>query len=445
MLQSIGASAAKRDTTKPLVWLHAPSVGEGLQARPVLEALRRAHPEWQLAYTYFSPSAESFARKLDVDFCDVLPFDGAREAEALLSTWQPDVLAFVKLDVWPVLAETAHAHGVETALVSATLASNSGRQGTVARALLRDAYASLSAVGAIADDDAARLISLGAQANRIQVTGDTRMDQVWARARSVDAGHPVRRLMTSPATTAERQLQHETLDRDPEHEQSARQVQHESVSGHVHPSAGTQHAPVLVCGSTWPADEAVLLPALQSWLAAHPTARVIIAPHEPNESHLSPIADWAARAKLSLARLSTLEQSRTAASQGSDWRVLLVDRVGVLGDLYALGTMAFVGGGFHNAGLHSVLEPAAFGMPVMFGPRHANAREAGELEQRGAAVSVTSTEQIAAQLAQWSQNDALRVQQGLQAQKLVQDGLGSTERVVAVLESLVERRRQGSR
>ncbi len=418
VLGRIRASAAQRDIRRPLVWLHAPSVGEGLQARPVLEALRAAHPDWQLAYTYFSPSAESFARKLNVDFCDVLPFDGAREAAALLDAWQPDALAFVKLDVWPVLAEAAHARGVATALISATLASNSGRQGAMARALLHDAYRSLSAVGAIADADASRLVALGVHADRVSVTGDTRMDQVWARARAVDANHWVRSLLPSAAAGAADELPRNDA---------------KDAASRLRPNPSTHQ--VLVCGSTWPSDEAALLPALLEWMRAYPTARVIIAPHEPTPSHLSPISDWAARFELPLVRLSESERDPRAP-----WRVLLVDRIGVLGDLYALGTMAFVGGGFHGAGLHSVLEPAAFGIPVLFGPQYANAREAGELLQRGGAVRVHSSEEIEAQLALWSENDLVRVQNGVQARELVQEGLGSTRRVVDVLESLVERR-----
>ncbi len=392
VLDRIRESAAARDLTRPLVWLHAPSVGEGLQARPVLEALRAAYPEWQLAYTYFSPSAEAFARKLDVDLCEVLPFDGAREARVLLDAWQPDILAFVKLDVWPVLAESANARGVRTTLVSATLAPNSGRQGAWAGALLRDAYASLDAVGAISSDDAARLVSLGVRPDRVQVTGDTRMDQVWARAQAVIAGHPVRALL------------------------------------------GDRSGPVLVCGSTWPADEAVLLPAVQAWLSANPTARVIIAPHEPTASHLEPIERWADKQALHLARLS-----RAEAQPAAPWRVLLVDRVGSLGELYALGTIAFVGGGFHNAGLHSVLEPAAFALPVLFGPRHTNAREAGELVATGGAFAVSSADQLRALLNDFSRNERARTTAGESAQALVRSGLGSTQRVLTLLSPLVAR------
>jgi len=384
-----------RDRSRPLVWLHAPSVGEGLQARPVLEALRRAHPEWQLAYSWFSPSANTFAARLDVDLRAPLPFDGGREATALLDAWAPDVLAFVKLDVWPVLAERAQARRVRTALISATLAPNSGRQGTWARALLGDAYAGLDAVGAISADDAARLQALGVPTARLHVTGDTRMDQVWARARAITPQHPVFALRSPDARVG-------------------------------------PHPPVLVAGSTWPADEAVLLPALSAWLGSTPDARCIIVPHEPTEHHLAPIEAWARAAGLALRRIGDVEQDPEAT-----WRVLLVDRVGVLGDLYALASVAFVGGGFHTAGLHSVLEPAAFGVPVLFGPKHHNAREADALVRSGGARVVRDRMTARATLDEFTHDAVRREQAGERSRTLVEAGRGSTERVVSLLERLV--------
>ncbi len=396
LLAQIRAEAAPvRDPSRPLVWLHAPSVGEGLQARPVLEALRHAHPEWQLAYSWFSPSADAFAARLDVDLRAPLPFDGGHEADSVLNAWAPTVLAFVKLDVWPVLAEQAQTRGVRTALISATLAPNSGRQGAFARALLGDAYAGLDAVGAISAEDATRLRALGVNRERLHVTGDTRMDQVWSRAHGVESSHAVWALLP----------------------ESEREI---------------PRPPVLVAGSTWPADEAVLLPALSTWLRNTPGARCIIAPHEPTANHLAPIESWARSEGIALARLGDVERG---AETG--WRVLLVDRIGVLGDLYALATMAFVGGGFHEAGLHSVLEPAAFGVPVLFGPKHRNAREAGELVQTGGAQIVHDATSTCAALETFTHHVAQREEAGRRARALVEAGRGSTERVVALLERLV--------
>jgi 3-deoxy-D-manno-octulosonic-acid transferase len=197
---------------------------------------------------------------------------------------------------------------------------------------------------------------------------------------------------------------------------------------------------VLVAGSTWPADEAVLLPALARWLRETPNARCLIAPHEPTAAHLAPVTRWAEAEGLPLRRLTDVEAARTDAHALDDsWRVLLVDRVGVLGDLYALATAAFVGGGFHAAGLHSVLEPAAFGVPVLFGPRHRNAREAGALLDRGAAVSVGDREALHWQLAHWSVDEAARGTAGEAARQFVLENRGSTARVVTLLEALLSR------
>ena len=117
--------------------------------------------------------------------------------------------------------------------------------------------------------------------------------------------------------------------------------------------------------------------------------------------------------------------------------LIIVDRVGVLGDLYALADMAFVGGGFHGAGLHSVLEPAAFGVPVVFGPRIDNSREAGLLELEGGGASAADADALAAILTRWTLDAVARTDAGHRARALVERGRGATEKSVALIERLL--------
>lgn len=366
--------------------MHAPSVGEGLQARPVLERFRATRPDVQLAYTFFSPSAAAFARKLAVDFTDYLPFDTGRDARLALRALRPTALAFSKLDVWPILVREASRRGIPTALVSATLPAASSRLRGLAPALLRDGYTALEAVGAVADEDAERLVALGVRPSVITITGDTRFDQVLARA-------------------ADSARQRELL------------------------APFADDRPTIIAGSTWPADERVLLPAIDGLRRAMPALRLIVAPHEPTPEHVAPLERWASTAGASCARLSS------AGSSGAS--VVIVDRVGVLGDLYARADVAFVGGGFHPAGLHSVLEPAAFGVPVLFGPRYANSREAALLIGCGAARSTPDAPALGAALLHWLGDAGARRAAGQAARDLVERGRGATERTFGMLQALL--------
>ena len=381
--------AASRAAGRPLLWMHAPSVGEGMQARPILQLVRRRRPDVQLAYTHFSPSADSFAASLDVDFRDYLPFDTPGDCAVALDALQPTALVFSKLDVWPVLTRSAHACGARLGMISATLARGSSRRSRAAGILLRGAYEALDAVGAVDAADADRLVELGVRSNVITVTGDTRYDQVWERAQCVDR-------------------------------QNALLAPLESFR------------PTVVAGSTWPTDERVLLPALDTVRERAGGARdvrLIIAPHEPTPEHVESIAAWA--------RQNQWRAARLGGADAPDADVVIVDRVGVLGDLYALADVAFVGGGFHAAGLHSVLEPAAFGAAVLFGPRYSGSRDAGLLAARGGGVSVADGTDLARRLRAWLGDPALRREAGNYARALVRSGVGAAERSFELVEALL--------
>jgi 3-deoxy-D-manno-octulosonic-acid transferase len=380
-----------RDPARPLVWFHAPSVGEGLQARAVVQAFRARRPEVQVVYTFFSPSAEGFARTVPADFADYLPLDLPGDVGRALDLLRPSVLAFSKTDVWPNLTRAAAERGVGMAMLSGTLPAGSSRLSGPARALLAPAYARLHRVAAISAEDSERFGALGVPAERRAVMGDARFDQVWARAAAVDRESPL-----------------------------------------LAPLAGFAGI-TLVAGSTWPPDEERLLPAVRDTIDAGHALRLVLVPHEPTPARLE-----AAEARLDALGL---RHARLAAvlHGASVPDVLVVDRVGVLGDLYAAADLAYVGGGFGAAGLHSVLEPAAFGVPVLFGPRHANAREAGELIAAGAAFDLSDGHELSARVMALASDATDRDRSGAIARAYVERGLGAAERGADVVEELLAR------
>lgn len=389
MLARIRSRAREvRDFERPLVWFHAPSVGEGLQARTIMHALREARPELQLAYTFFSPSAERFAKSTGAEICDYLPFDGVGEADALLDALRPSLLVFVKLDVWPLLVARAKARRIPVALLSATVASKSGRLNARSLLFTRDAYAALDAVGAIDNSNAERLKLLGVNGKAIRVTGDTRFDQVWEKAEHVNRASTILSRLSSAR-------------------------------------------PTLVAGSTWPSDESILFGAWKAVRFAVPNARLIIVPHEPTPDHVEPVLAWGNQIGLKTLTLDS------ALSEGPHADVVVVDQTGVLGELYALADVAFVGGGFHAAGLHSVIEPAAFGVPVLFGPNNAMSREAGLLMDASGGKSVATSAELAIVLSRWLGDVSRREASGSNARLVVERGLGATDRSVQMIRELL--------
>lgn len=372
-----------RDRSRPLIWVHAASVGEALQAKPVLSLLRAKRPDIQLVYTYFSPSGRQLAGAIEADYADYLPFDNATHMDAVLDALRPTVVVFSKLDVWPVLVERAKLKGVALALMSGTLVAHSRRLTGIGGAIAKDAYLALDAVGAASAEDADRFAAAGIPRARIEVTGDTSFDQVIARAWAARSSRIVEALTSSRFT--------------------------------------------LVAGSTWPSDHRVLFPAWERVRKHDPRARLIIAPHDLSDRHLGAIEAWA-RHSFTHARLSEPGAARA--------EVVILDRYGVLGDIYAVADVAYVGGGFHRPGLHSVIEPAAFGVPVIYGETHARRRDADLLLAAGGAAAIDDAESLERAITACLP-EPKRKTAGAKALAVVRREAGASERTYALLMALL--------
>jgi 3-deoxy-D-manno-octulosonic-acid transferase len=392
-----------RDPRRPLLWMHAASLGEARQAEAVLRTLRARHPDWHVVVTRFSPSASGLGWDALADFTDVLPWDRRGDVARVLDLLRPGALAFCKLDLWPELSRQASHRSVAVGLIAGTVSPSARRLRWPARTLLRSGYRVLRKVGAIAAPDAERLARLGVPPNRITITGDPRFDSAAWRAGIIAPNDPLRDF--------------------------------------------ARCGPTLVAGSTWPADEDRLLAAFRSVRRARPDTGLILVPHEPGPAQLDRIEAVAARLGLpNPQRLGTRPPPRKGM-------FLVVDRVGVLPTFYADATIGYVGGGFGTAGLHSVLEPAAASIPVLFGPRWENSPDAGGLlaARAGAVVegnfpdwldldegsTLEDANPLAALWLALLRHPGHTRAAGERGRRFVESGLGAAERNAEIVEALM--------
>lgn len=326
----------------PRVWLHASSAGETLQARPLADAIRRSRPEAVILFTHFSPSARRYAADLEsVDAAGYLPLDAPAPMRGFVELTAPDLLLLVGAEMWPNLIWSVAGRGTPIAQACCRLV-DADRLGWPARGLTRELYRHLDAVAVVAPEDARLLRRLGVAEERIRVAGDTRADVTLDRARIVRSAEPVRRVPDG-------------------------------------------RRPVIVAGSTWPADEEVLLPALARLAADRPGLLAFVAPHQPVDEAVERLEAGSRRLGLAAVRWS--------AAPFDQATIVIVDRVGILYRLYALADLAFVGGGFGGA-VHNTMEPAAMGVPVAVGPRHGDPHEVGVLATAGGLRVVRSADDL---------------------------------------------------
>lgn len=379
-----------------LVWIHSTSVGEYEQARPVAALLRRARPDLEILHTFSSPSGYEYARRIaEAPFFEYLPWDHRRDVERALHLLQPRLLVFVKFDLWPRLVLEAARRRIPVLLVDATLQPRSLRSRWPARRLYADLYRRLRVISCVSDGDARRFQREAPGHPAICIDGDTRFDQVLRRR--ADAAHvPIPEIL------------------------------------HRQPRPFT-----LLAGSTWGPDETCLLCAWQRWKPTWPhAARLVLVPHEPTTTHLQALERRLQALGLESVRYAAVESRQHLPE------VIVVDRVGILPELYACADVAYVGGAF-GRGVHNLIEPAIMAMPVLFGPKHHNAPEADMLLEANAAAVIRSPTDLERQLHVLATDGESRRRMGGQARAFVDRNLGASERCLQHLLAALEGRAEG--
>ena len=365
-------------------WFHFTSVGEFEQAKPLIEAIK---DEARIVLTYFSPSvAPNVAKYPHCDAAAYLPFDTHHNAERLIALIKPSILIFSKFDIWPNLVWSASDHGIPIVLIAGTLHAKSKRLSRIARSFFKSVHPHIRLHCVISEADAQRFRQLCPSDAHIEVVGDTRFDQVYQRAITVDA------------------------DDD------------------LFPGQSTLRGPIWIAGSTYAEDEAVLLEAYHLLRKHTPQLLLILVPHEPTAERVGEIRTQLERFGFSHVCFSELRDGATLEQTDT----IVIDTVGILAKLYRVADIAFVGGSFRGS-VHNVMEPATMAKPTIFGPTIHNAHEANVLKERGAARLVNNAQEMAAVLETWLSNAEERQRVGQLGQQVIEENLGAAERTLVHL------------
>lgn len=368
------------------IWFHSSSMGEFEQAKPIIAALRRKYNDLDIIVTFFSPSGYEHSRNYKLaSLITYIPFDSSANARRFVDLIRPAAAIMVRYDIWPNHVWELQKRNIPTLIANATLRKNSSRHYPFLRSFHRQVYESITSILTVSQSDVDSFGNFQLTQPELHVIGETRYDQVWQRSE-------------------------------------------EARSKHLIPPDILKRKRVLVVGSSWEEDEAVVLPAFRRIAQHDSNAVMILVPHEPTIDTLERL-ELALNYSLRFIRFSDLNDF-------SDENVILVDGIGILMALYQYADVAYVGGSFRQ-GIHNVLEPAVYGIPVLYGPKHQNSQEALELARRGGSFVVTSQEECYTHLRKLLNDKKTRTKAGAESLRLVKENIGATDRFLHYLEKVL--------
>ena len=309
------------DKKKDVIWFHVASLGEFEQGLPVMEKIKAEYPTYQILISFFSPSGYEVKKNTPVaDAVIYLPIDTLDNAKRFITSVNPKLAIFVKYEIWPNYLKVLGDHNIPTVLISSIFRKDQiffKWYGGIMRKAL-DTFTHFF----VQDEKSVNLLK-GIDLNNITLSGDTRFDRVA-----------------------------EILERD------NKLPFMEQFKG---------NSPCFVAGSTWPEDEAIMLPFINE---TQSPLKFVLAPHNIKPEHITDL-------KKSITK-KTLLYSEWENNDPSQFDVLIIDTIGLLTKIYSYSNIAYVGGAFAT-GLHNTLEPAVFGIPIIIGPDFSKFNEAKAL------------------------------------------------------------------
>lgn len=378
LFENLIIDASNIDKTKSMIWFHSSSLGEFEQAKPIIEQLKESK-NINIIVTFFSPSGYQNSKKYPfADLVTYIPFDSLQNAKRFVNFVKPDLAVMMRYDIWPNHIWMMKKYNKPLILVDATMRKSSLRKVPLIKNFHKILFRDITKILTVSESDAAGFRDFGCTNTQIKVVGDTRFDRVYQRSRDAKK----RNLINENFLIGKK---------------------------------------VLVAGSTWAADEEVIIPAFIKLAKYDKETLLIIAPHEPSIINLEKIENEF------VSKLSTIRFSYMNNYSGQ--RVIIVDSIGILLTIYTYASAAFIGGSFKQ-GIHNVLEAAVYGIPVMFGPKIDNSQESQELLRRGGGILVKNKREAFRQFRTIFSKEDLRKQMGEISLKYVQENLGATEKIV---------------
>ena len=366
--------AQNADPEGGYIWIHASSLGEFEQGRPIIEAIKAHYPEQKIAITFFSPSGYEVRKNYSkADLICYLPFDLPNNVNRFLNILKPKQAIFIKYEFWGNYLNALAKRNIPTYIISAIFRPSQiffRPYGGYFRKILQN-FEHLY----VQDENSKKLLKdIGI--TKVSVTGDTRFDRVL-EIRSQAKELPLIEQFSKEKFT-------------------------------------------LIAGSSWPKDEEIFI----DYFNRHPEMKLIIAPHEIHEEHIQFI----------LSRLNRTTIRYTQADEKNIQKAdcIIIDCFGLLSSIYRHGQVAYVGGGF-GAGIHNVPEAAVYSIPVIFGPNHKKFKEAKELIIAGGGFSISKSEDFKLVMDRLLKNKEFLSKAGITAGQYIQNNSGASKKILKEL------------
>ena len=360
-----------------VIWLHCASLGEFEQGRPILEKLKEDNPTYKIVLTFFSPSG--YEVRKDYKLADVvcyLPLDTKLNARKFLDVVQPKLVVFVKYEFWPNILKELKNRSIKTILVSGIFRENQAffkwYGGWIRKTLTAFNHF-------FVQDENSKTILNKINFTNVTVSGDTRFDRVYEITKQNNTLSFIEEFKDNKYT--------------------------------------------LVAGSTWKKDEELLINYINN--EASESEKFIIAPHNINSEEIEKL-------KKSIHKKVVLF-SEKENKKLADYQVFIIDTVGILTKIYSYATIAYVGGGYTKTGVHNVLEPATFGIPIVIGPNYYKFNEAIGLVNNEACFVINDSEKLSVLLKKLFQLKDFREKAGNNALNNVIDKTGATTKILYYL------------